>query len=108
MELTRLKTNSQYGPSVDEAPYFSWVIASGKENVMQTSYRITVTGPEGLAWDSGVVESDKSTFVEYAGEPLQSLSDYRWTVEVTANTGEKAAASALFETGFIRGEWSAG
>ena len=38
------------------------------------------------------VESDKSTFVEYNGKPLKSLSDYNWTVEVTVNNGEKAAA----------------
>ena len=84
MELIRLKVNSQYRPCVDEAPYFSWVITSGKKNVMQTSYHITVTGPGEVVWDSGVVESDKSTFVEYNGKPLKSLSDYHWTVEVTA------------------------
>ncbi len=56
---------------------------------MQTSYHITVTGPGEVVWDSGVVESDKSTFVEYNGKPLKSLSDYNWTVEVTVNNGEK-------------------
>lgn len=99
MELIRLKVNSQYRPCVDEAPYFSWVITSSKKNVMQTSYHITVTGPGEVVWDSGVVESDKSTFVEYNGKPLKSLSDYNWTVEVTVNNGEKAAASSSFETG---------
>ena len=79
MELIRLKVNSQYRPCVDEAPYFSWVITSSKKNVMQTSYHITVTGPGEVVWDSGVVESDKSTFVEYNGKPLKSLSDYNWT-----------------------------
>ena len=58
-------------------------------------------------WDSGVVESDKSTFVEYNGKPLKSLSDYSWTVEVTVNNGEKAAASSSFETGFMKKEWTA-
>ena len=47
-----------------------------------------------VMWDSGMVESDKSIFVEYSGKPLQSLSDYNWTVEVTVNNGEKAAASS--------------
>lgn len=72
MELIRLKVNSQYRPCVDEAPYFSWVITSSKKNVMQTSYHITVTGPGEVVWDSGVVESDKSTFVEYNGKPKKS------------------------------------
>lgn len=107
MELTRLKVNSQNRPCVDETPYFSWVITSNKRNVMQTSYHITVTGPEEVMWDSGVVESDKSIFVEYSGKPLKSLCDYIWTVEVTDNTGERAAASSSFETGFVNKEWTA-
>ena len=93
MELIRLKVNSQYRPCVDEAPYFSWVITSDEKNVMQTSYHITVKNMDEVMWDSGMVESDKSIFVEYSGKPLQSLSDYNWTVEVTVNNGEKAAAS---------------
>ena len=94
MELIRLKVNSQYRPCVDEAPYFSWVITSDEKNVMQTSYHITVKNMDEVMWDSGMVESDKSIFVEYSGKPLQSLSDYSWTVEVTVNNGEKAAASS--------------
>ena len=58
-------------------------------------------------WDSGVIESDKSTIVEYNGNPLKSLSDYSWTVKVKVNTGEKAAASSSFETGFMKKEWTA-
>lgn len=107
MELTRLKANSQYRPCVDEKPYFSWVLTSEKKNVMQTSYHITVTGPEEVVWDSGIVESDKSIFVEYAGPPLKSLCEYRWTVTVTDNTGDSAVASSSFETGFMQKEWSA-
>ena len=74
---------------------------------MQTSYHITVTSLGEVVWDSGVVESDKSTFVEYNGKPFKSLSDYSWTVEVTVNNGEKAAASSSFETGFMKKEWTA-
>ena len=107
MELIRLKVNSQYRPCVDEAPYFSWVITSDEKNVMQTSYHITVTSLGEVVWDSGVIESDKSTFVEYNGKPLKSLSDYSWTVKVTVNNGEKAAASSSFETGFMKKEWTA-
>ena len=77
MELTRLKVNNQYCPCVDEMPYFSWIITSKKQNVMQKSYHVTVTGAEGLVWDSGVVESDASVFVEYKGKPFQSFSEHR-------------------------------
>ena len=107
MELSRLKVNNQYCPCVDEMPYFSWCITSKKQNVMQKSYHITVTGAEGLVWDSGVVESDASVFVEYKGKPFQSFSDYLWTVTVTDNIGETAIATASFETGFMEKEWSA-
>ena len=67
MELIRLKVNSQYRPCVDEAPYFSWVITSDEKNVMQTSYHITVKNMDEVMWDSVMVESDKSIFVEYSG-----------------------------------------
>ena len=43
------------------------MIISDKKNVMQTSYHITVTSLGEVVWDSGVIESDKSTFVEYNG-----------------------------------------
>ena len=102
-----VERTSQYRPCVDEAPYFSWVITSDEKNVMQTSYHITVKNMDEVMWDSGMVESDKSIFVEYSGKPLQSLSDYNWTVEVTVNNGEKAAASSSFETGFMKKEWTA-
>ena len=107
MELSRLKVNNQYCPCVDEMPYFSWGITSKKQNVMQKSYHITVTGAEGLVWDSGVVESDASVFVEYKGKPFQSFSDYLWTVTATDNTGDTATATSSFETGFMEKEWSA-
>ena len=107
MELIRLKVNSQYRPCVDEAPYFSWVITSSKKNVMQTSYHITVTGLGEVVWDSGVVESDKKYFCRVQRKTIKSLSDYNWTVEVTVNNGEKAAASSSFETGFMKKEWTA-
>ena len=74
---------------------------------MQKSYHITVTGAEGLVWDSGVVESDASVFVEYKGKPFQSFSDYLWTVTATDNTGDTATATSSFETGFMKREWSA-
>lgn len=107
MELTRLRVNSQNSPCVDREPYFSWVLASSARNVVQTAYRVTVAGSEGIVWDSGFVESDASTFVEYGGEPLAGLSDYTWTVAVTDSTGASAEAASCFETGFLNKEWEA-
>ena len=60
MELVRLRANSQNRPCVDQPPYFSWVIVSEGQNVMQETYRIRVWSDRGEAWDSGVVKSDQS------------------------------------------------
>ena len=56
-------------------PRFSWQIASGKPDLKQTAYQIQVAAsPEqlesgdGLLWDSGVVRSDESVLVPYAGK----------------------------------------
>ena len=56
-------------------PRFSWQIVSGKPDLKQTAYQIQVAAsPEqlesgdGLLWDSGVVRSDESVLVPYAGK----------------------------------------
>ena len=107
MELVRLRANSQNRPCVDQPPYFSWVIVSEGQNVMQETYRIRVWSDRGEAWDSGVVKSDQSAFVDYEGKALDSLTDYMWSVEVTDNAGHSASADSVFETGFMNGEWRA-
>lgn len=99
MELVRLRAKSQNRPCVDQPPYFSWVIVSEGQNVMQETYRIRVWSDRGEAWDSGVVKSDQSAFVDYEGKALDSLTDYMWSVEVTDNAGHSASADSVFETG---------
>lgn len=71
----------------------SWIITSEKQNVVQTAYHITVAGPNGVLWDSGLVESNASTFIGYGGEVLPSMSDISWTVEVWDNTGDMARST---------------
>jgi len=107
MNLTRLKVNSQYRPTVDAAPYFSWVLESEKQNVMQTSYRLVVKSGGREFWDSGVVESSRSTFVLYAGAGLEGCRDYIWRVTVCTNSGENACAEGSFETALIAQNWQA-
>lgn len=76
-------------------PRFSWrIFAEGQRNVMQVSYRILVASSQqkldentGDMWDSGVVNSDDSQWIRYAGKPLESNSYYYWKVLVTTNTG---------------------
>src|SRR4051794_20332225 len=62
-----------------ERPRLSWVLGPGARGQRQTAYRVLVaSSPESLnddrgdLWDSGKVDSDQSTFVAYAGQPLAS------------------------------------
>lgn len=89
-------------------PYFSWIIESDEQNLMQKSYHTTVMDDSNTVWDSGVIESDQSTFVSYAGESLTSRTIYQWTVTITDNQGNTASATAGFETALLEeGDWSA-
>lgn len=86
-------------------PRFSWQIASGKPDLKQTAYQIQVAAsPEqlesgdGLLWDSGVVRSDESVLVPYAGKALESGRPYYWRVKLTTNQGDTPWSDA--------GRWS--
>lgn len=76
-------------------PRFSWQIASGQPSLVQVSYQIQVAAtPEqlqsgdGLLWDSGVVRSEESVLVPYAGKALESGKPYYWRVKLGTNQGE--------------------
>ena len=76
-------------------PRFSWKIASTKPDVMQTTYQIEVAGSEkdlkagtDLLWSSGVVVSDRSVLIDYAGKPLESGEAYYWRVTIQTNKQE--------------------
>lgn len=93
---------------IDANPYFSWKIGSDSGNIKQTGYQILVKTGDEIVWDSGKVESDKQTFVEYEGDPLVSCSIYQWSVSVWNNYGESAAGTGSFETAFLKkSDWKA-
>ena len=82
-------------------PRFSWQLASDQRNVKQTAYELRVAPDsaslvqgDSLVWNSGRVSSDSSTFVTYAGTPLQSGQRYYWQVRVADNQGNLSAWSA--------------
>jgi alpha-L-rhamnosidase len=70
----------------------SWVLEGGGRDRRMTGYQILVapdearlasgTGPEGLSWDSGRVESGAASDVAYAGGPLEPGRRYAWKVRV--------------------------
>ena len=107
MELTRLRTSHMENPlGIDTIPYFSWIILSGEQCVLQTAYRLIVSTDGGVVWDSGKTEGEQSTFIVYEGSGLKSRTRYSWTVTVWDNKGNEADASAWFETALLStDEW---
>jgi alpha-L-rhamnosidase len=70
------------------APRFGWWLGEGF--VRQKKYRILVASSlekleanEGDLWDSGVVQSDDSVDVSYAGVPLGDSRRAWWKVQVS-------------------------
>jgi alpha-L-rhamnosidase len=81
------------------APRLSWEICGkdvgenlkAERGVRQDSYRILVASSvdllnknRGDVWDSGVVQSDQSSQVEYAGAALQSQTPYFWRPQMVS------------------------
>jgi alpha-L-rhamnosidase len=101
---------------IDErAPRLSWELQSENRGQVQSAYRVLVAGngedleaEENLLWDSGRVESDRTTGVEYGGEELRSGSRCVWKVRVWDGAGDASPYStpAVFETGLLeRADW---
>lgn len=74
---------------------------------VQSAYSVLVASSEALlaqnrveAWDSGKVDSCRSTYVLHGGEPLGSEATYYWTVRVWNADGEASEYSepATFTT----------
>ena len=83
----------QYVEIGSSRPSFSWIVPGDKEGTQQTAYRIIVADShakalsgKGNVWDSGIVNSNQSTAVLYASNPLQPDKVYFWRIKTTANT----------------------
>lgn len=108
MDLAHLRTLGRVDPlGIDQTPEFSWMLRSDVCDTVQASYRIVVAAGAVNVWDSGVVASDAQSFIAYAGAPLCSRTQYRWTVTVIDNHGHTASASAGFETALFVDGWRA-
>lgn len=119
LEANQLKTEYADHPlGVDTRfPRFSWKLRSDKRGAKQTAYRILVAtdvahlrAGHADVWDSGRVESAQQNHVAYAGAPLESDTDYCWSVEVWDEAGVSVGPSepAFFSTGlFDESEWQA-
>ncbi len=80
-------------------------------SVRQKSYQVLVASSRGLLkegkadlWDSGKVESDQSTQVEYRGKILQSRMQCFWMVKVFTTAGEAWSRPACWTMGLLKSE----
>ena len=116
VDLSQLTVEGRISPlGLDEShPRFGWQIMSDKQNVMQKEYQLQVsTTPEetGKVWESGIIASEQSQWVEYAGPVLQPNTCYYWRVKVKTNRGKSSWSEwSKWTTGLLseqnwRGEW---
>ncbi|HKJ68142.1 MAG TPA: family 78 glycoside hydrolase catalytic domain [bacterium] len=98
-----------------EHPRFTWVLRSVDRGVNQFAYRILVArtrsnamNNQGDLWDSGILQSDKSVNVKYAGSSLESGQKYYWKVKVwdATDTPSDWSKIATFQMGLLnRSDW---
>ena len=96
------------------SPRFAWVLNHADRGQSQSAYRVVVLltpagAPETIAWDSGIVASNASVGVVYAGAALATDTSYAWTVTWwdAAGVAAPASARAVFATSLLaQSEWS--
>ena len=82
----------------ENAPRFSWKLASDRTGVRQTAYRIVVEG----MWDTGRTAGETSVHIVYAGKRLDPKTRYACRVKIWDNHQEASDwAEGFFETGFL-------
>ncbi|MBR5043106.1 MAG: glycoside hydrolase family 78 protein [Bacteroidales bacterium] len=104
--VSYLKTEHLVNPlGIDNpAPRFSWHLDDGREDAVQTAYRITVALDSLCAtplWDSGRIASG-DVLATYAGPELQPFIRYWWRVVCEDKDGAAIQSdAAYFETGLM-------
>ncbi|WAJ71701.1 alpha-L-rhamnosidase [Catenovulum adriaticum] len=100
----------------DAKPNFSWQLPASSSVKAQSRYQIKVVSkPELLSqsadlWDSGVVQSEQTTFIEYQGKALDSRQKVYWQVRFWDQNQQVSNWSepAQFELGLLNNhDWSA-
>ncbi len=79
--------------------FFSWELQK-----KQTAYEILVLQGKDIVWDSGVVRSDETIQIAYAGPQLSDMTKYNYQVFVWDEQGQlHASKTSTFETAFVSG-----
>ena len=98
-------------------PRLSWELSSDERGQKQTAYHVLVASTaeilaanRGDMWDSGVVQSDQTLQVEYAGSPLATRMECHWKVRVWDMAGKPSpwGAPAMWSMGLLNlSDWQA-
>ncbi|HEY8668582.1 MAG TPA: family 78 glycoside hydrolase catalytic domain [Tepidisphaeraceae bacterium] len=102
-------------------PRLAWKVESSRRGAKQRAFRILVASSgellkqgQGDLWDSGRVESGRSTHIEYAGKPLSSGRRVWWAVRAWDDHDRPTdwTAAATWEMGLLeledwKGQWIA-
>lgn len=82
-EITNLTCEFQQNPLAVNTlqPLFGWQFSSTENEFTQIAYEIEVTG-ENLYWNSGIIYSNSSQFIQYYGEALKPGQKYQWRVRI--------------------------
>lgn len=92
--------NLAEGCVTDEShPSFSFSLESDRKNVSLHRAELSVNG-----WR---IETERQVGIIYEGQPLKPFTVYTALLKVQDNTGEKAQAEAVFETGRLGMPWKA-
>ena len=89
----------------DPNPSFSWKMKSDAIGAAQTAYHIVVTEGDTTMWDSGWQDSSLSVGIDYAGEALQSSTEYTVKVAIQDENGKETVyAESTFEMGLLEAD----
>ena len=117
---TRLRCEYRENPlGIDEAaPRLSWIVVSEERGRKQSAYQVLVAASaqqladdQGKLWDSGKVDGDRTTNIEYQGTKLPSRQVCHWKVRVWDQDGHPSdwSAPAKWSMGLLDPkDWQAG
>ncbi|MFA5814189.1 MAG: family 78 glycoside hydrolase catalytic domain [Bacteroidales bacterium] len=101
------RLNAETNPTgVDtEKPVFSWKLKSDQRNRCQSACQVVVLdeSTRDTCWNSGIIISDNSVMVPYAGSPLKVVNRYLWVVRIWDQDGKASRWSGenRFSTGLM-------